>query len=244
MSDDLLENPIPGATYNDKTDSTFIKYRSIVPITRPYGQVRQPKKWARERIQNEADALQFIALNTTIPVPRVLDVKHVEDGSYLELEKMEGVLLPEVGDRRCHLPNEPGHQFNWKCFPCKTKAREIATKFITELAIPQLNALKAKQTGLGGIVIPPPWVEEAYHDRPRWEPKTSTEEEFVFCHGDLAAHNIMCDPDTLQVSYLFDWEHAGYFPREFQVWAVDRVVYENLFADVEKIARYVSLIEP
>jgi hypothetical protein len=45
-----------------------------------------------------------------------------------------------------------------------------------------------------------------------WEPKVADTQEFVFCPGDLTDHNMMCDPETLEFTYLYDLEHSGFFP--------------------------------
>jgi hypothetical protein len=36
------------------------------------------------------------------------------------------------------------------------------------------------------------------------------EPRYVFQYGDLAAHNILIDPRTLQVKALITWEYAGF----------------------------------
>jgi aminoglycoside phosphotransferase len=41
---------------------------------------------------------------------------------------------------------------------------------------------------------------------------------YVFQHGDLAAHNIIMDPRTVQVKALIDWEHAGFSPPGMERW--------------------------
>ncbi|OAA64973.1 Aminoglycoside phosphotransferase [Cordyceps fumosorosea ARSEF 2679] len=40
--------------------------------------------------------------------------------------------------------------------------------------------------------------------------------DLVFCHGDLSAHNVIVDPETLKVKAIIDWEHAGFYPKEFE----------------------------
>lgn len=62
--------------------------------------------------------------------------------------------------------------------------------------------------------MPPQWL--AADIRPgwkghRWETLSLAKAKYVFQHGDLAPHNIMIDPRTLQIKALIDWEYAGYF---------------------------------
>lgn len=60
----------------------------------PNGQVIYPY-WMRERIQNEADAIAFVAANTSIPMPK----HHLyDDGGLLHLEtlRVPDILLDEV----------------------------------------------------------------------------------------------------------------------------------------------------
>ncbi|KAJ3471994.1 hypothetical protein NLG97_g11380 [Lecanicillium saksenae] len=42
--------------------------------------------------------------------------------------------------------------------------------------------------------------------------------DYVFQHGDLAAHNILIDPLTFEVMALIDWEYAGYYPEGTELW--------------------------
>jgi hypothetical protein len=52
------------------------------------------------------------------------------------------------------------------------------------------------------------WPRKGFKDR----------EEYVFCHNDLAQHNIIVDPGTLRIRAIVDWEYAEFFPENFK-WA-------------------------
>lgn len=109
--------------------------------------------------------------------------------------------------------------------------------------LPQLKRLTSSQTGLNGAVIPSPWVTE-YDRRDTWSSKTSAWQSFVFCHGDLGPQNLMCDPVTLEILWVVDWENAGYFPEEFlQLWAVDRDRYLDLYDYNDRLASQIALLE-
>lgn len=50
-----------------------------------------------------------------------------------------------------------------------------------------------------------------------WKQRSSSEDEFVFCHGDLSQNNILVDPKTLRIVAIIDWEYGGFFPREHEI---------------------------
>lgn len=98
-------------------------------------------------------------------------------------------------------------------------------------------------SGFNGSVIPPPWVTE--HDRrPEWIPKVRDQLAFVFCHGDLGPQNLMCDPETLEIRWVIDWENAGFYDEEFlHLWAVDSNHYYDLYKNKDQLASLVTLLE-
>jgi hypothetical protein len=224
------------------TETTFIKRELAAreqkiredgtTITRP---------WVKERLENEASALLLIREKTTIPVPKLIGVGRNADGlAYLETERLSGIKLEEIEDE-CRMQRENRHVEEGVCETCGSIAKENAQIFIEKKVLPQLEKLKSTTTGLNGFVLPPPWILEN-DTRENWKPMTTDSASYIFCHGDLAAHNIMVDPETLQVVGLFDWEHAGYFPQEFQVWSVDRQDYWNYFRSTERVKELVALI--
>jgi hypothetical protein len=48
--------------------------------------------------------------------------------------------------------------------------------------------------------------------------------------------------ETLQVLKIVDWDEAGYFPPEFQVWSVERAGYEALYENEEQRKRLTGLM--
>ncbi|KAI0964904.1 hypothetical protein F4678DRAFT_477010 [Xylaria arbuscula] len=72
------------------------------------------------------------------------------------------------------------------------------------------------------IDVDPPWKGKGL-----WKTLRLAEPEYVFQHGDLAAHNIIMDPQTLQVMALIDWEYSGFFPPGMENWpgTLNRDVY-------------------
>jgi aminoglycoside phosphotransferase len=183
-----------------------------------------------------------VASHTTIPVPKVISFGEYENGlAYLEVERLSGIVLEKIKSR-CRMEEGERHVREGLCRECGVIAEENAKQFINETVLPQLAKLRSQTMGLNGFVLPPPWILE-HDDRLHWEPKTATSASYTFCHGDLAAHNIMIEPRSLRVVGLFDWEYAGYFPPEFQVWFVDRESYWDYFRNTKRIEKFVALID-
>ena len=170
-----------------------------------------------ERIANEVRALQLVLKDTTIPVPKLIDYGAYSDGRrYLVTERIDGVTLNRLLGTR--------HE---------SDAYKNALCFINNTVLTQLEKLKSKERGIDGFVMPPSWLSPDL--QPPWKGKTTwktlplNEPEYVFQHGDLAAHNIIMDPETLQVNALIDWEYAGFFPPRMQRWpgTLDKTFYDN-----------------
>lgn len=199
-------------------------------------------RWPKERLYNEATALQLISTRTTIPVPKVISYGQRDGVAYLEMERIHGIQCSEAGEV-CRMPSRPGHKPGRRCDTCQQIATANAERFVNDVVLPQLGGLKSNTMGLNGFVIPPVWVEE-YDQRPLWEPRVSDREEFIFCHGDLTPHNMMCDSESLEVTHLFDLENSGFFPPGCQLWAPDRETYHSLFQNTEILKQIVALIAP
>ncbi len=80
----------------------------------------------------------------------------------------------------------------------------------------QLPTLTSKTLGaLCGSVIPP--VRVTGRDRrPVWDNRTAKIDRYVFCHNDLARHNVMVHPKIWEVLAIIDWEDSGFYPPEFE----------------------------
>ncbi|KAF2471051.1 uncharacterized protein BDR25DRAFT_354958 [Lindgomyces ingoldianus] len=103
--------------------------------------------------------------------------------------------------------------------------KECQMPFITNYVLPQLRQLTSSVTGLEGFVLPPPRITKAVH-RVAWQPIK-----------DLARHNIIVSPKTREVTCIFNWEHAGYFPPELEVdaWRMKHSKYFQLFSGKKRI---------
>ncbi|KAK2796445.1 hypothetical protein FQN50_009556 [Emmonsiellopsis sp. PD_5] len=153
--------------------------------------------WTTERLQNEYDALRFIAANTTIPVPKVVKFGKVWGAYQLEMELVQGKTLDRIQENR-------------------EEALRNTEYFITTSVLPQLRGLKSSAIGsLGGVVIPPARITSR-DKRTYWPAKLSPEPQYNFCHNDLAQHNIIINLETLQVEAIIDWELSGFYPPDFE----------------------------
>lgn len=204
-----------------------------------------PWKWGKERLLNEANALNLVRKYTSIPVPKVLDYGIDDMGrTFVTMERVYGITLESIGEE-CRMPSSgrKAHILDGECKTCADIANAIADSFITNYVLPQLQQLRSYVTGLDGFVLPPPRIVETV-PRAAWQPITSDVKKFVFIHGDFARHNIMVSPKTLEVNCIFDWEHAGYFPPELEVdaWRMKHSEYFQLFLDKERIQRELELI--
>jgi hypothetical protein len=181
------------------TDSTFIKSElpeEALPTSRATGRKVYPP-WSRERLENEAATLKFIASTTSIPVPKFLDLYEENGLLHLKTERASGKSLEDIAS---------------------VTATEHVANCLESSVLPQLRKLQHHTTGSVDTTLPliPP-SRITYRDkRPTWSRKTSSNTEFVFCHNDLGQHNIFVDPDTFNITAIIDWEFAGYYPPEFE----------------------------
>jgi len=162
------------------------------------GQIIVPQ-FSRARIENEVVTLNFLASNTTIPVPKVLAYNVQDSIATLVLQRIHGDTLDSF----------------------KGTEKDIALKntisFLEETVLPQLQQLRSFTTGaLTGVVVPPYGVL-MQDKREDWLVKVSESAEYVFCHNDLAQHNIMIDKETLYPVAIIDWEYSGFYPAYFEI---------------------------
>lgn len=124
-----------------------------------------------------------------------------------------------------------------------------ALKFLDTVVFSQLERLKSKERGLDGFVMPPHWLSLDVlcpwrGNNTAWSTWPLQTPEYVFQHGDIAPHNFIVDPETLEVRGLIDWEYAGYFPRNMEKWpgSFDRKLYYSTTADVNSwIAEFLAV---
>lgn len=196
-----------------------------------------------QRIRNEVRALKLVSEQTTIPVPRLLDYGTLGDGrQFLVTERIDGVKLSSFDERAC--ANESSkHTNDATCTTCRDIAYANAANFVGNNVLPQLHSLKSQHRGIDGFVMCPQWISEELE--PPWPGKVPWKilpletRDYIFQHGDLAAHNVLMDGKTLQVKALIDWEHAGFFPPGMEKWSgsLCRKAYRDESRNAEIIAR-------
>ena len=176
-------------------DNTFIK-RSLRPhewqLSKFKGTTHVPRQ-SNERLLNEAACLRYIRDNSNIPVPRLYCAFEDDNAVILVTEYVRGVgmnLLDE-SQRATVVQELEGH-------------------------LQTLRRLKSSVIGgpSGHVVLPYRASRISYRDD--WNLRSSTTEEFVFCHNDLTQTNVIVDPDTLKIKAIIDWEYAGFYPEYFE----------------------------
>ncbi|KAL8643745.1 MAG: hypothetical protein Q9210_007576 [Variospora velana] len=201
--------------------STFTK-RQLRPHETTLNRFGEVSQYAfnTERLENERDTLVFISQTTTIPVPRFVDWSVDDDGvASLVVERLDGRMLHwllEDATDDVKLTDEE-----------KSTLQRNVDSFIQNTVLPQLGRLRSKTMGqLGGVLFAPPGVARAEVRSIKAPPALhATTERYVYCHNDLAQHNIVIKPDSLEVLCLIDWEYSGFFPPGFEVpfWRCQRI---------------------
>ena len=196
-----------------------------------YGDLMDYISWSRERLENEKDALIFIAENTTIPVPKVLNFSVENDVASLTTSVVDGLPMNELRETLS------GEDY-------ATLVSNVSS-YINDTLLPQLNNLRSNTLGtvrgnfiptrnLEHAYLPDPWESwecEGYGDdgtdhpcireeygrkRYPWPSVTSATKDYVYSHNALYQWNILADPKTLQVTAILGWESSGFFLPGFE----------------------------
>ena len=172
---------------------TFVK-RSLRPrewqIT-IRGTIHVPRQ-GKERLLNEAAAMQFVREHTNVPVPTLHCVFTDDDAVYLIMEMVDGVNMASLSEVEKH----------------------VVKKELTEHVKSLHNLRSATLGGVSGLmVLPYRIIQKTFRDE--WDFQPSEKEEYVFCHNDLSQHNVIVDPKSLKINAILDWEYAGFFPERF-----------------------------
>ncbi|KAH8588906.1 hypothetical protein B0O99DRAFT_638227 [Bisporella sp. PMI_857] len=113
---------------------------------------------------------------------KVIGIGESEDGTYLTVERINGIELGEIDKQYHQLPVYgyilDGHQKKNRG-ACQAVANENAATFIRETVLPQLAAQRPSMSGFNGFAIPPPWLAE-YEQRAEWIPEVGDQPVIVF----------------------------------------------------------------
>lgn len=188
------------------------KARTIVTTTRNH-----------ERITNEAKALQLVARETSVLVPKLLDHGTYSDGRrYLKTAFVEGTRLNTILRRNCSKPEGQKHTSDTPCKACSDQAYQNALDYISTTVLPQFAAMRSQTRGIDGFVMPPSWlcpdIQPPWIGKETWKTLPLELPEYTFQHGDIAAQNIIVDSQTLKVKALIDFEYAGFYPPGMENW--------------------------
>ncbi|KAG5641315.1 hypothetical protein DXG03_005536 [Asterophora parasitica] len=184
----------------------------------------------------EALATQYVAENTTIPVPHMLDVIELpsRDGHFL---LMTGVKGREYGPTKVILDSMPERQraiFTETLHGWFDQLRRLSPPDDHVVSGFMVTAVTSPRIAHSGTVGPfssvdefhtqafcQPW--EPYDDalRAALEKRAKTPYRVCFTHGDINPFNILVD-DDLRPCALIDWECAGWMP---EYWEYTRTLY-------------------
>ncbi len=82
-----------------------------------------------------------------------------------------------------------------------------------------------------GTVILPDRIT-GHNDREKWPVRSECTPNFSFCYNDLAQHNVIINPDTLQVEAIIDWEVSGFYTSDFEAPLWTKAWYEPRYHDI------------
>ncbi|KAK8107038.1 uncharacterized protein PG998_009051 [Apiospora kogelbergensis] len=198
----------------------------------------------------EADAMRFVAQNTSIPVPKVHCAFIHKDSTYLVMSKIKGEMA----------------RHGWQSRTAESKAKVLAQLrgMVMELrSVPPPNGAHV------GAVDGGPFYDRRLPSKTFWGPFATTRDfhqalagdadvdteyedlpddvvelfgfyrqshtKLVLTHGDLSSLNIMVKGD--EVTGILDWETAGWFPPYWEYTCAKYVNPHNAFwaEEVDKI---------
>ncbi|KAK4686470.1 hypothetical protein P7C73_g3656, partial [Tremellales sp. Uapishka_1] len=158
--------------------------------------------YSKESLQNEALAIAFVKENTTIPVPTI--VAAFEDrGCFYIIEEF--------------VDNSIGADQLRSVTDDYEIAEGIVRAQLKEFMV-QLKSLKSStiRSFVGETLFLALAFGENLPTLSRASYIEDTSEPYVLCHGDLAWHNILVDPNTFKILCIIDWENAGFYPPEVE----------------------------
>jgi len=181
----------------------------------------QVNPYIAARIRNEAACLQFISENTTIPVPKFLDLWEENGLFHVKMAFVQdGIELGNIKE------------------PYKSAALKAVTEQMETEILPQLQRLRRNFIGSPDSNLPviPPRRLWKWKDDRVWPSMKRPSDDYVFCHTDLDQQNILINPDTFKIVSIIDWEGAGFFPQEMEIllWKFNSKEEKHLFIQTLK----------
>lgn len=204
MMEIVLETTIPSQGLHSKMyerpnpsgSGRYVVKESVLPS------VEQPQMFvdrSRIAIRNKYHAIQFVRQHTTIPVPKIVKFRD-EPGLPVQIvmeyvENAQPAHLVRMGAGGAKL--------------LKDQIRKILLQlhFITDPKCRSFAGIPLFAHRFEATHIP---IQDLLYRQ------YESDSPYVLCHGDLAWHNILIDPDTFEIKCLLDWEYAGFYPVEVE----------------------------
>ncbi|MCJ1462264.1 hypothetical protein MMC07_000864 [Pseudocyphellaria aurata] len=147
----------------------------------------------KERLMNDAASIRYIREKTNIPVPTLCCEFEDDDAYYVITEFIEGKSMKEL-----------------------TEAQKQTVSEEIKVHLETLQTLTSNSVGGPSGLVIPPYRVTMESDNNNWVLPDSQTHEYVFCHNDLAQHNVIVDPTTLKIKAIIDWEYSGFWPKFFE----------------------------
>ncbi len=151
-----------------------------------------PQRW-----KTDAAILEYLREKTNIPLPRLQHTFEDDGAFYFSTELVPGVAMSQLTEEQ----------------------KQVVTKELLE-HVATLKSLRSDTPGVPGqaLLCAPNRVHSGFWKHHTcWRPKTDVKNgNYVFCHNDMAQHNVIVDPDTLKINAIIDWEYGGFWPEWFE----------------------------
>ncbi|KAI1743511.1 kinase-like protein [Xylaria scruposa] len=192
------------------------------------------KEGAAFRIFREAEAIEFVRKNTSLPVPAVFEIGPATGLSSLIMEKMPGRQLgeawPNMSDAarshtisrlkqhlaQLHDLRPPSPSPDWIGSCSRGTAYDHRLTNLTTCG--PFNSVGAFHDFLVAPVrdCPKPELADSYQLR------LSDHYQIVFTHAAISEENILVNETTGDITGILDWEMAGYWP---EWWEYRKALY-------------------
>ncbi|KKZ64097.1 hypothetical protein EMCG_01594 [[Emmonsia] crescens] len=185
----------------------------------------------------ETEAMEFVAANTTIPVPKVYETRWSDnraDTSQIVMEYIPGQSLDKVWGKLTHNKRMSiCHQLR-DYLSQLAKLKRTTTPARIESANGGPVTVGLRYPRLGGpfdsekefndflVGLNDPEYPSPFKQYARSGMKDN--HDIHFAHGDFSPRNIMVDESSGEVKAVLDWDRAGWYP---EYWDQNRILSEN-----------------
>lgn len=178
----------------------------------------------RDRHGREAQTMKFVAMRTTLPIPRVWIALSWRGTQYTVMSRIHGVELEEAWDR---LSDETKEHISKQLRGYISQLRAIPPPSGTSICAVGGGPVRSPRLHEWDPVSGPFRDEEHLNFQLRHRKPLDTmpaivkkvqarHHPLVFTHNDFFPRNIMIDEVTGRVLAIIDWEGAGWFPAHWE----------------------------